>query len=123
VADVSFRDVVGVQYIKEVQLPGGTVELRGQDISIENSFFLNLAYMGKAALTFSEMRVTIENSTFVTNNNSAGRPLMSRTPVHTSSTPMEGEKNAYTEIVHTHSRVHLWSLSCKYIHSCSVKDF
>lgn len=62
----------GVNYIKEVQLPGGTVEIRDQDISIENSFFLNLAYMGKAALTFSAMRVTLMNSTFVANNNSAG---------------------------------------------------
>eukprot|EP00884_Botryococcus_braunii_P001029 jgi/Botrbrau1/10927/Bobra.0025s0100.1 len=61
----------GVNYIKEVQLPGGTVEIRGQDISIENSFFLNLAYMGKAAITFSDMRVTLMNSTFVANNNSA----------------------------------------------------
>ena len=35
----------GVEYIKEVQLPGGTIEIRGQDVTIENSFFVNLNYM------------------------------------------------------------------------------
>lgn len=35
----------GVEYIKEVQLPGGAIEIRGQDVTIENSFFVNLNYM------------------------------------------------------------------------------
>ena len=35
----------GVEYVKEVQLPGGAIEIRGQDVTIENSFFVNLNYM------------------------------------------------------------------------------
>ena len=66
------RTHAGVTYIKEVQLPGGTIELRSQDVSIENSFFLNMNYFGKAALNFAAMRATLLNSTFVSNNNSAG---------------------------------------------------
>ena len=65
----------GVEYIKEVQLPGGAIEIRGQDVTIENSFFVNLNYMGKAAIAFSESRASIINSSFVACNNSAAGAL------------------------------------------------
>lgn len=43
----------GVEYIKEVQLPGGAIEIRGQDVTIENSFFVNLNYMVRDFFSFS----------------------------------------------------------------------
>ena len=42
----------GVEYIKEVQLPGGAIEIRGQDVTIENSFFVNLNYMVRESFVF-----------------------------------------------------------------------
>jgi len=60
-----------VKYVKEVQLPGGSIEIRGQNVAFENSFFVNLNYMGRAALAFADARAAFINSTFVANNNAA----------------------------------------------------
>lgn len=65
----------GVDYVKEVQLPGGAIEIRGQDVVIENSFFVNLNYMGRAAIAFAGSRAAVVNSSFISCNNSAAGAL------------------------------------------------
>ena len=63
--------VVGVDYIKNIQLPGSTMTFRGIKMVIGDSNFTGLKSFGSGALVFAASNITVLNSTFNGNNNSA----------------------------------------------------
>ena len=67
-----FAATAGVDYVKNVQLPGSTMTMRGEDVVIEDSYFMGLQSFGAAAIVFAASNVTFLNATFHMNNNSAG---------------------------------------------------
>ena len=64
--------LAGVTYIESMQLPGSTMTFRGVQMVIEDSSFIGLQSFGGGALAFANSNVTVLNSTFFNNNNSAG---------------------------------------------------
>jgi len=61
----------GAAYVKNVQLPGSTMTLRGEVMVVADSTFAGLQSFGDAAIVFAASNVTFINTTFVTSNNSA----------------------------------------------------
>jgi len=67
----------GAAYVKNVQLPGSTMTLRGEVMVVADSTFAGLQSFGDAAIVFAASNVTFINTTFVTSNNSAGAAIYS----------------------------------------------
>jgi len=69
------RFAAGAVYMKNPQLPGSTMTLRGEAIVVADSTFAGLQSFGDAAIVIAASNVTFINTTFVTSNNSAGETL------------------------------------------------
>ena len=66
----------GVNYTRTYTLPGGTISIADQDLTIVNSNFVNLNASAPASLILSGVNATIQTANFTGNSQAAAGKLL-----------------------------------------------